>query len=361
MSKKSINDFIPQIGLDLVNVSRNEVLEKVGEDVIKEIVVSILNGGNVRTLTEGLTRRRLTLSNGAMFIAFLKSIQQVEAFKNSPFKAVEDEFFNKSLSNEQKAFLNWMIGLSGKGIQNILRDDDENVRNYLKNLESALTEASSKVEDVFGELSSEVRLGNEEYFLNWNNLLHVFMAIGAQTLTIRGSEKSVYGKLFERLILGSVLSILGFTMTGKDKTDDMNMVFWLSDQGDKREADATLLVEPGKGARFDIGFIGRGNSEISLDKVSRFERELERGRQTHYMSTIVLVDRIGGNSRIQELAQQIDGDIIQMSMSYWVKEVAQVFKDRLDLESDFIGINDEKYSELIEAKIEEVDLSDFVA
>lgn len=75
--------------------------------------------------------------------------------------------------------------------------------------------------------------------------------------------------------------------------------------------------------RFDIGFIGRGNSEISLDKVSRFEREMDFGRIHHTMGTFIIVDRIGPRSRLMELAAKIDGIVIQMSMSYWVVEVAR--------------------------------------
>lgn len=358
--EQKVSDFIPQLGKDLVFVSREEVLDKVGQDVMKRIVTSILSGGNVRSLTEGLTRRRLTISNASMLYAYLNSLKKVKDFKENPFLVVEEEFVQDRLGKEEKAFLNWMIGLSGKGIQNILRDDDGNVKKYLEDLEKELEFAAQKVKETFGDLSSTIKLNNESFSLDWENLLHVFMAIGAQTLTIRGSEKSVYGKLFERLVLGSVLSIFGFDLISKDDTSKTNMVFWLTEQGDKREADATLLLKAGVGARFDIGFIGRGNTEISLDKVSRFEREMERGRQTHYMSTIVLVDRIGDRSRIQELAQAIHGDIVQMSMSYWVKETAHILKDKLGLTTDFLNVSDEESLELIEQKMHSVDLSRFV-
>ncbi|RMG19769.1 MAG: CfrBI family restriction endonuclease [Bacteroidetes bacterium] len=196
--------------------------------------------------------------------------------------------------------------------------------------------------------------------MDWENLLHVFMAIGAQTLTIRGSEKSVYGKLFERLVLGSILSMFGFELIDKNDTTKSQMVFWLTEQGKKRETDATLLVRPGVGARFDIGFIGRGNTEISLDKVSRFEREMERGRQTHYMATIVLVDSIGNKSRIQEFAQAIQGNIVQMSMSFWVKEVAHILHEKINLRTDFVDTNEEDSIRLIEEKMKNIDMLKFL-
>jgi len=159
----------------------------------------------------------------------------------------------------------------------------------------------------------------------------------------------MYGKFFEKLVLGSLLTLLGFALK-KEDSESSEKFFWLSERGKKRESDATVIYELGKGARFDIGFIGHGNTEISLDKVSRFEREIEIGSLKDYMSTIILVDRIGDKSRIISMAKQIDGDIIQMSMTYWVKEVASVLHSRMDFfhpllsmdgESSILYINDQ--------------------
>ena len=35
------------------------------------------------------------------------------------------------------------------------------------------------------------------------------------------------------------------------------------------------------------------------------------------MATIILVDRIGANSRIERMAEEVQGTIIQMSAGYW--------------------------------------------
>ena len=55
---------------------------------------------------------------------------------------------------------------------------------------------------------------------------------------------------------------------------------------------------------------------------------MEFGRQVHYMSTIILVDRIGEGSRIVEMADQINGDIVQMSMTHWIKEVGEILNKK---------------------------------
>lgn len=153
-------------------------------------------------------------------------------------------------------------------------------------------------------------------------------AIGSETLTIRGSEKSSYGKLFEKLVLGSLLSILGFRYEASKEIGAGT--FWLSTQEDKRESDATLLYELGKGVRFDIGFIGRGNPEISLDKVTRYGREEEIQGAHWYMATIIIVDRLGKNSRVERMARNVGGEIVQMSAAFWPQVVARLLEENLE-------------------------------
>ena len=323
MTYEKISKNIPRVGESLAKYKGVEVIDRIGEDIIKEVVASVLCGGNIRSLTEGLTRRRLTLSNAALFTTFLKSSHDIENFIDKLPEIVKMEL-NSNISNEKKLFLQWCVGLTEKSIQNVLRSENDEFDNYLNDLEESLKQSANKCKADYGELEGCLKIRDVECQVNWPFILYLFAAIGTQTLAIRGSEKSMYGKLFEKLLLGSLLSLLGFQKIDSKNTDETNKVFWLSDRGEKRESDATLLYKPGVGVRFDIGFIGPGNTEISLDKVSRFEREMEFGRQLHYMSTIILVDRIGEGSRISEMAKKINGDIVQMSMTHWTKEVAEI-------------------------------------
>lgn len=120
-----------------------------------------------------------------------------------------------------------------------------------------------------------------------------------------------------------------------------------------------MLFKPGVGARFDIGFIGPGNTEISLDKVSRFEREMEFGKQHHFMSTIIIIDRIGEGSRIIELAKKIDGIIIQMSMNYWVKEVAAILQTKIGLKHEILKMSNADSLNYIQSRMKTIDLKGF--
>lgn len=192
------------------------------------------------------------------------------------------------------------------------------------------------------------------------HLLRTSSTTGAQTLAIRGSEKSSYGKLFEKLVLGSLLHILGFKRVSPENPESLTRVFWLSSREAKRESDATVLYRAGKGVRFDIGFIGRGNPEISLDKVSRFEREISLGRSKWYLATIILVDRIGANSRIERMAKAIDGTIIQMSMGYWPQQVAQQLNAKLGLRHELVRMNPSRIADYLREELATVPIQEFI-
>lgn len=357
---KTITSYIPKLGKQLSKYSGVEIIDRLGADVIKGVVTSILSGGNVRSLTESLTRRRLNLSNASLLITFLKCLKNIDKFSENLNNIVADELKYLKNDEEGKIFLNWIVGLTGKSIQNVLRNDASEFNSYLTDLNDSLKKSVKESKTVYGPISANIiDRDNQEYFLQWPELLQLFTAIGAQTLTIRGSEKSMYGKYFEKLVLGSLLTILGFELK-TDQTTGSNKIFWLSEREDKRESDATLLYKPGVGARFDIGFIGPGNSEISLDKVSRFEREIEFGRQKYYMSTIILVDRIGDRSRIYEMAKKIDGNIVQMSMTYWVKEVVSILNNTMGFSHKLSKLSNEDGIEYIKKKMESVDIKFFV-
>lgn len=109
-----------------------------------------------------------------------------------------------------------------------------------------------------------------------------------------------------------------------------------------------------------IGFIGRGNPEISLDKVTRFEREIELGRSTWYMGTIIIVDRIGEGSRIKNLARRVDGDIVQMSLAYWPQDVAKVLNQRMGFDHPLVSMERPKIREYLRQEIQRVPLEEFL-
>jgi hypothetical protein len=357
--KSKLTDLMPQTGKNLIAYSGKEVIEKVGEDIIKNIIASILCGENVRDLTEDLTKRRVAIINGALLTLFVKGCSSIDEFIDKLPDLVGDELKAKN-SKIDRDILLWMMGLTGKGVQNILRSKSEVLQNYVKKFRATFKKLSEECRESYGELQGTIKLDKSTANINWDFVIPLLNTIGTETLAIRGAEKSMYGKLFERLVLGSCLTILGFKKIDPQKVDNCNKVFWLSSRGDKRESDATALYEAGKGVRFDIGFIGPGNTEISLDKVSRFEREMEHGRQNHFMATFIIVDRIGDRSRIVELAKKIDGTIIQMSMAYWPKVLAERLKKLFGMRHPLQDLEDKKIESFIRNSVNKMRIEEFV-
>lgn len=349
---------IPASGLALVKYSGEEFIDRVGEDIVRGVVYSILTGKNVRDLTEGLTQRRVLTMNAALMVTYIRALRGHRNLEQTLTQAIGSELRGR-ITPAQRAYLYWFLGLTGKSLQNVARDEEGFAR-YLDEYDRNLRSVSVDVERLFGPLTLLADFEGKEALLKWPNLVRCLLAVGAQTLTVRGSEKSMYGKVFEKLVLGSVLSILGFTYIDRSDLSRQSRVFWLSERGEKRESDATVLVRPGMGIRFDIGFIGRGNSEVSLDKVTRFESQMRRGGLVHDTITVILVDTLGPNSRNLAMAHALGAELLQMSERYWVWRLAQVLRNRLNYASKLSALTDAESLPYIRERLERVDLTPFL-
>lgn len=355
-----VTNLMPSNARALISGKGEDVVRQIGLDVIRGIVFDVLCGKNLRDSTEVLTRRKLATLNAAIFVMFLRGESQSQGFTDQ-LPAIASERLQHKIAGDERQILQWVLGLTNKATQNVLRDKLESLDTYREEYVKTCREVVSLCESDYGKLTGTLALSpDEKAEINWNFIVELLGTIGAQTLAIRGSEKSMYGKLFERLILGSLLSVLGFKFTSMENLVNPERVFWLTSSGEKRESDATLLYEAGRGVRFDIGFIGRGNPEISLDKVSRFEREVEFGRGKWYLATIILVDHIGKGSRIETLAKEIQGTIIQMSMAYWPKEIAKVLHEKVGFKHELVNMPDNEIGKFLQRKMADVPLLSFV-
>ncbi len=356
----SFSELMSPASLELLTARGSDLVREIGLDVIRGVVLDILTGRNLRDSTEILTRRRIGALNLATVVLFLKGEALYQDFVQSLPDIAARILTQRRLSRAERWLAQWMLGLTDKAYQNVLRDNPDAIAEYRDRYVQVCAKVIAEYQQREGVLDGEVVLSPDlKARINWLWITYLLNAIGAQTLSIRGSEKSTYGKLFEKLVLGSLLHILGFKHIAPPP-HEFQRVFWLSSRGERRESDATLLYEPGKGVRFDIGFIGRGNPEISLDKVTRFEREITLGRSTFYMATIILVDRIGAKSRIERLAKEVQGTIIQMSAGYWPQQVAQVLAETLGFEHELVSMPYEQIGDYLAPAIQTVPLGDFI-
>ncbi len=321
---KKLIDCIPKQCLDFIKVSGRELLARLGHDEMRAIVAGILCGENVRAATEPLTRRRIAILNAAIALTLARAAQFMSP--EELLDAAHKEFIEVGKHDPERTVLMWILGLTNKQIQNVLRTDENAWLEFITLAKQTGRDFLQYSSQEFGDLQWTIKIDDVCAEWDWLWAHSLMISIGAQTLATRGAEKSMYGKFFEKMILGSVLEILGFELDAGRSGKAMS--YWLSERGERRESDATAIVSGGYGVRFDIGFIGPGNTEISLDKVSRFARVDEIAGREYEMATIIIVDRIGEGSRITELAAEIDGTILQMSSSLWAKDLDGLLSER---------------------------------
>jgi hypothetical protein len=358
-----LGDFFPEEFIELLTATGQNFIERIGPDLVRQATLRILLGDNVRSQTEPLTRQRIAEVGGALLAMFAKA------------RSADAQFYDRlsALATEQLRSRHppawpaqWALGLTTKGVQNSLRGDGNALETYVSTFEEAISQAAQNLHSRLGPLELRIALGTPQpegsATLGWQQALRLTTALGCAELAIRGSDKSRYGKLFERLVLGSVLSILGFTLSELHGRETCAREFWLSDASDERECDATAIIEPGQVARFDIGFIGIGNPEIVRDKLSRFAREIERGGLTSASSTFVIVDRYptGTRANSRQLAEKSGTAILQMSMSLWPRDLARELHHRMGYTHPLSSYEDAEARAYITNAIEQVDVVRFV-
>jgi len=369
-----LGKLIPESMKLLLEANGLETVRQLGIESIRVVILDVLVGKNLRSVTEGLTRRRIAALNLATMSLFLKGDVELQGFIQQLPEMAAKAYSDKSYGNAEHSLAQWILGLTNKAYQNVLRSDKTLIPEYKDVYVEACREVIANHEKEYGPLTgtlswvanSTEKQEAKSTHIDWQFMLALFNTVGAQTLTIRGSDKSTYGKLFERLVLGTLLSILGFSLVPSPEISSLSInekVFWLSSTtGDDREIDATVIVKPGQGIRFDIGFIGVGNTEITNDKTTRFRRNAEIAGKSHLMATIIIVDRVGEKSSVPELARQLkNGHVVQMSAAFWPQQVAGILKSIFpDFNDPLIAMDPNEIEIYLKKKLENVPIEAFL-
>ena len=355
----SFFDNYDSLGKDTITATRSDFTKSVGVEGTKDIITSVLLGGNVRDVTEFITQRRLLNSYAAMLKLFTEDLGDASSSVDKYTKKVTSEL--KHSKADEKVFDLWLLGLTKKGFDNIVRGKD-NIDQYGNSFSFSIQEAIEDFESQYGEISGTIKLGNKEIDVNWTLLSLLFIAIGSQTLTIRGSSKSMNGKMFEKLVLGSILSIMGFTYCPEPPlTVSMTQkLFWLSNMDEnERETDATIIYN-GIAISIDIGFIGRGNPEITLDKVTRFGAYKHIGGIKHDMSTIIIVDTVGEHSDLFNKAARVNGSVLQMKDPDWLLQFAKLICQKYSLTHELQTTDTKDLPAYLSNAMKNIDITKFL-
>lgn len=301
----------------LLAVKGADFISNLGVDATREVVAGVLGGNNFRDYTEKLTRRRLSLLNAALRAMLVEAERcQPSFFETFPQRALGEL---RTAKPAERPLLLWLLGQTQKGWQNIFRGDLEVVATYVAMYEETMRTVAAQSANEYGGCQTQ-----------WLADSYIDAAISAQSSSIRGSDKSAYGKLFEVLVLGGALHTLGlrYVLPYADSPIGQG-AFWLSSRDgsskEGRETDASALFPTsdgrGVGVRFDIGFIGEGNPEISRDKLSRYQKHVEVNGRNYEMHTVVLVDSIGAGSALFDHAARIDVCILEMRNPMWLQNL----------------------------------------
>jgi hypothetical protein len=267
---------------------------------VKAIVVALFTGKNYRSLTEKPARQAISVfAAWILNVAHRASIEFGSDWKEELLKLTSIR--KRRTTQEEKWLKLWLLGLTQKTSVNLGVKSDmyEDYQRMVK----------LSTDEVIKQLAwrpSIIELSNEELervSLSPSDSVWLLQIAGAAVLTIRGSRKAIAGKRLEKAIARAVLRVLGLT-EGED--------FWLNIGRDlevDREIDAEIATRRGR-IRIDIALIGRGNQEVSEDKLGRVGR-----------NGIVLVDILGPKSQVPKNAARHEVRVIQLRNNFALSEL----------------------------------------
>ena len=253
-------------------------------DGVRKIVIALLQGYNYRLFTEGQTRTHL-LANYEKLSNILKGLA------DDPGSSEWTTNLMNELDEQESDLAWWLLGLTTKTAKNL----GLNRESRKEALEEIIQHIISHTKDSSMDFSEAV-------LMLWG---------GAATLSVRGSRKSTAGKTLERAFLRTALTILGL----QEEED-----FWLNIPRDvevSREVDAELASKRGR-IRIEVGLIEAGNQEVIEDKIARVGS-----------GGIVIFDRIGTKSKIQETADNSQVKLIQIRNNRPLTELFLTLSDRV--------------------------------
>jgi hypothetical protein len=114
----------------LLSASGNQLVEQVGLDIIRGVVYDVLTGKNLRDSTEVLTRRRIAALNLSLLEFFMKGSKEIKNFEKQLPELADKSLMSKKISKTERWLCQWILGLTDKAFQNVLRDDEEAIEEY---------------------------------------------------------------------------------------------------------------------------------------------------------------------------------------------------------------------------------------
>ena len=127
---QSFTKLLSSDTIELLSASGEKLIRQVGMDVVRGVVYGILSGKNLRDSTEIITRRRIATLNLAILNMFLKGSETSSDFIQNLPHITSDILQRKKIAKSERWVTQWMLGLTDKAFQNVLRDDPKALTEY---------------------------------------------------------------------------------------------------------------------------------------------------------------------------------------------------------------------------------------
>ena len=153
-----LSHFMEPYSLELLTGTGADFIEQIGLDVIRDIILDVLTGKNLRDSTEAITRRRLSALNLAMLSLFLRGSASSPDFVSTMPRVASEMLTRKRLPKSERWIAQWVLGLTDKAVQNVLRDDGTLYESYTEQYMEACNEMIDNHRKIYGELSGTLQL-----------------------------------------------------------------------------------------------------------------------------------------------------------------------------------------------------------
>jgi hypothetical protein len=145
--------------LGLLTTGGAKLIREIGMETVKTVVLEILSGRNLRDSTELLTRSRLAMLNVAMLKLFLEGESRESGFVSRLPSTAERILREGKLTKAERWLAQWMLGLTDKASQNVLRDDASLLINYREAYEEICSNVVANAVANYGLLSGDIQVG----------------------------------------------------------------------------------------------------------------------------------------------------------------------------------------------------------
>jgi hypothetical protein len=135
---KKLTELLSPDALELLSASGTKLVKTIGIEIVRGVVLDVLMGKNLRDSTEALTRKRIGTLNLALLRMFLSGAENNPNFGDDLIdlacKRLSD---TKRAAKGERWLAQWILGLTDKAFQNVLRDEQNAIAKYTKQYKKA--------------------------------------------------------------------------------------------------------------------------------------------------------------------------------------------------------------------------------